>query len=138
MKKQILFSLLFAVAIFGSSCLTNGTDSNTSQVASSGTWRVSLFSDSGNNETSHFTGYNFTFSSGGVLTVTGNGTTKTGTWSVDNSSHKFNIDLGAKTTANAPFGELTDDWKILSNSETVITLGDDNSASNEFLTFTKN
>lgn len=136
--KKTIFSLLLVTAVVATSCLSGDTDSNTSQVVSSGTWRVTLFTDSGNDETSDFAGYSFTFSSGGTLTVVKNTTTKTGTWSVNSSSNKFNIDLGAKTAANEPFGELTDDWRILSSSETVIRLTDDNASSNEFLTFTKN
>jgi hypothetical protein len=138
MKTRILSSLLIAMTVFASSCLIGGSDSTTVQVVTSGTWKVTLFTDSGNDETSDFNGYTFTFTDGGTLTAVKNGITKTGTWSVNNSSNKFNIDLGAKVDSNKPLGELTDDWKILSNTETVIRLTDDNSSSNEFLTFTKN
>jgi hypothetical protein len=99
---------------------------------------VTLFTDSGNDETLNFSGYSFTFSSGGTATVIKNGVTKNGSWSVSSSSNKFNLDLGPKDISNQPFGELTDDWKILSSTATEIRLGDDNTASNEFLTFTKN
>ena len=138
MKTRILSSLLIAMAVLGSSCLIGGSDSTTGQVVTSGTWKVTLFTDSGNDETSDFAGYTFTFSDGGTLTAVKNGVTKTGTWSVNNTSNKFNIDLGQKIDTNKPLGELTDDWKILSNTETVIRLTDDNASSNEFLTFTKN
>ena len=138
MKTRFLSFLLAAIIVSASSCLTGSTDSNTGQIVSSGTWRVTLFTDSGNDETSDFNGYSFTFSDGGTITAVKNGVTKTGTWSISNSSSKFNIDLGAKVDANKPLGELTDDWKIISSSETVIRLTDDNSSSNEFLTFTKN
>ncbi len=112
--------------------------SDVSQVASSSTWRVTLFTDSGNDETTDFSGYSFTFSNSGTITALKNGVSKTGTWSVNTSSNKFIIDLGPKDNTNKPLGELTDDWKILSASSTEIRLGDDNTASNEFLTFTKN
>jgi hypothetical protein len=138
MKTRILSSLLIAMTVFASSCLTGGSDSTTGQVVTSGTWKVTLFTDSGNDETSDFAGYTFTFTDGGTLSAVKNGVTKTGTWSVNNSSNKFNIDLGPKIDSNKPLGELTDDWKILSNTETVIRLTDDNASSNEFLTFTKN
>ena len=138
MKTRILSSLLIAMTVFATSCINGGSDSNTGQVVTSGTWKVTLFTDSGNDETSDFAGYTFTFTDGGILTAVKNGITKTGTWSVNNSSNKFNIDLGPKVDSNKPLGELTDDWKILSNTETVIRLTDDNPASNEFLTFTKN
>ena len=112
--------------------------SGTQQLVTSGTWRVTLFTDSGNDETTDFTGYVFSFNNGGTLSAVKNAVTKTGSWSVNNSSGKLIIDLGPKVDANKPLGELTDDWKILSSSSSEIRLGDDNSASNEFLTFTKN
>lgn len=122
-----------------SSCTSRLDDnSNTAQVATSGTWKVTLFTDSGNDETSDFTGYTFTFNDNGTVSAVKNGTTQSGTWSVNTSSNKFNIDLGPKVDTNRPLGELTDDWKILSTSATEIRLTDDNAASNEFLTFTKN
>lgn len=139
MKTGIISSLLMMVIVFATSCLsTDSSDSNTSQVVTSGTWKVTLYTDSGNDETSDFAGYSFTFTDGGTLTVVKSGTTKTGTWSVSSSSNKFNINLGPKDNTNKPLGELTDDWKIISTSDTVIRLTDDNTTSNEFLTFTKN
>ncbi|OYW19043.1 MAG: hypothetical protein B7Z54_04750 [Sphingobacteriales bacterium 12-47-4] len=119
------------------SCTSRLDDnSNTSQVATSGSWRVTLFTDSGNDETTDFAGYTFTFNDNGTISAVKNGTTQSGTWLV--TSSKFNIDLGPKIDANKPLGELTDDWKILSSSNTEIRLTDDNASSNEFLTFTKN
>lgn len=137
--KTTALALLFAATLVFTSCDPSANvPANTGQVATSGTWRVTLFTDSGNNETSNYSGYTFSFSTGGTITAVKNGVTKTGTWSINTSSNKFNIDLGSKTQANHPLGELTDDWKILSATETEIRLGDDNTSSNEFLTFTKN
>lgn len=136
--KATILSLCLVITLAFSSCDTNNSiSSNPAQVASSGTWRVSLFTDSGNDETNNFSGYSFAFTSGGTLTVQKSGVSQNGTWSVSASSNKFNIDLGAKSGTN-PLGELTDDWNILSSSSTEIRLGDDNSSSNEFLTFSKN
>jgi hypothetical protein len=136
MKKIITF---FFVVILASSCERNATDGTAvSQAVTSGNWRVSHFSERGNDETSDFNGYSFLFNNDGSVSVTKNGITTSGTWSVGNSSRKFNIDLGPKIDANKPLGELTDDWQILSNSATEIRLTDDNSSSSEFLTFTKN
>jgi len=109
---------------------------NPNNVVVDGTWRVTLFTDSGNDETSDFSGYTFSFNSNGTVTATKSGTSQDGTWST--SSGKFNIDLGPKVDTNKPLGELTDDWKIISSSNTEIKLTDDNAASSEFLTFTKN
>jgi hypothetical protein len=139
MKTTLIFSFLVSIIIIASSCeRAGGTDASTSQVVASGSWKVILFTDSGNDETSDYTGYTFTFNSGGTLAAVKNGVTTNGTWSVNSSSGKFNISLGPKIDANKPLGELTDDWKILSNTTTMIRLTDDNASSNEFLTLTKN
>ncbi len=139
MKTLLFYSLLITIALNTISCQQSGSvDATTSQVVTSGNWRVSLFTDSGNDETADFAGYTFTFNSGGSLAVVKNGVTTTGSWSINSSSNKFNIDLGPKIASNKPLGELTDDWKILSNTTTEIRLADDNVTSNEFVTFSKN
>jgi hypothetical protein len=136
MKKQ--FSIAVIAILLFASCTSTNSSSNAGQVATSGSWRITLFTDSGNDETSDFSGYSFIFNTSGSVTAVKNGISQTGTWSVNTSSNKFNIDLGPKVDTNKPLGELTDDWKIISTSETVIQLEDDNSASNERVTFTKN
>lgn len=109
---------------------------NPNNVVVDGTWKVTLFTDSGNDETSDFSGYSFVFNNNGIVTATKSGASQNGTWST--GSNRFRIDLGPKADTNKPLGELTDDWKIISTSGTEIKLTDDNAASNEFLTFTKN
>ena len=141
MKRSIeLVILASAVLLFNEAC-TKNTDSgivnNVTPIVTNGTWRVSLFSERGVDETSDFTGYSFTFQSDGKLPVQlGGATVKQGTWSEDNSLGKLIIDLGVKDNTNKPLGELTDDWKIISSSNTEIKLKDD--SKNEVLTFTKN
>jgi len=136
MKNKILS--LCTLALFFVSCSNSNSDDTGSQqeIVSNGTWRVTLFTDSGNNETSDFNGYAFTFGPSGAITATKGSQTQNGTWSI--SSNDFNINLGPKVDSNKPLGELTDDWDIISISNTEIKLKDDNAASNEFLTFTKN
>ena len=145
MKPSMTPTMLLASFLFFQSCSQSSDDTlpqnqTTTQNATvnTGTWRVTLFTDSGNDETTDFNGYSFEFNSSGAVVATRNGTSKTGTWSLNSSSTKFIIGLGAKTDSNKPLGELTDDWKIISISTTEIRLTDDNPASNEFLTFTKN
>ena len=133
MKLKITAAII-SLLVLTASC-TRSLD-NPTNVVVDGTWKVTLFTDSGNDETSDFSGYTFTFNSNGTVTAIKSGVSKNGTWST--SSNKFNIDLGAKIDTNKPLGELTDDWKIISSSNTEIKLTDDNTASSEFLTFTKN
>jgi len=142
MKKSIYSLLLLSVLVITQSCSRSADDTNQTQVVTqnvtTGAWRVTLFTDSGNDETSDFSGYSFEFNSAGSVIATKNGTSQNGTWSINSSATKFIIDLGPKTDSNKPLGELTDDWKIISASANEIKLTDDNAASNEFLTFTRN
>ena len=139
MKRLILISILVKAMMIPVACTSgSNTSVNTGQEVSSGTWRVTLFTDSGNDETSNFSGFTFTFISGGTLTAIKSGITKNGTWSVNISSNKFNIDLGVKDNTNKPLGDLTNDWQIISSSAIEVKLKDNNTSSNEFVTFTKN
>lgn len=136
--KSLIIAPLLAFLFFNTSC-TPGLDSpSVGNIDTTGTWRVSLFTDNGTNETIDFAGYSFSFNGNGTVSATKSGTTQNGTWSLSAGSGKFNIDLGPKTNANKPLGELTDDWKIIVTSFSEIKLKDDNTTSTEFLTFTKN
>ncbi len=137
--KATLFFIVAALAFIFPSCTRdNGNEDQVTNTVTTGAWRVTLFTDSGNDETSDFNGYSFTFRTNGVLFVSSGAISQEGTWSFNSSSAKLIIDLGPKTDANKPLGELTDDWRITSYSDTEIQLADDNAASNEFLTFTRN
>ena len=99
----------------------------------SGTWRITSYIDSGNDETNDFNGYNFTFSTNGTLTATNGTTTYTGTWSVTDSSNSsddsndeddidFNIFFPAPESND--FEDLNDDWDIVSHNDTMLSLID--------------
>ncbi|MEJ0107162.1 MAG: hypothetical protein WDO19_33565 [Bacteroidota bacterium] len=132
-RRFILLVLPFFIFLF--SCHKSDDNNNSNTDISQGKWKVSLFTDSGNDETSDFSGYSFTFASGGVLTAQKGATLQAGTWS---RGSDFTIDLGDKSDSNKPLGELTDNWKIISITSSEIKLMDDNASSGEFLTFTKN
>ena len=139
MKKIFFSALIVSMIIFITACDHGAnTTTTTSQVVASGSWKISLFTDSGNDETADFNGYNFVFNIDGTLSAIKNGITQAGSWIVNESSKKFNINLGPKDNSNQPLGELTDDWLILSRTNTEIRLTDNNPSRNEFLTFVKN
>lgn len=132
-------------AILLSACILSCSkdDKNTTptvdrEAPTTGTWRVTQFTEHGNNETSDFNGYTFTFDSNGSVTASLNSTNRHGTWSINNSATEFTLDFGAKSDANKPLGELTDDWEIISITNTAIKLKEDNDASGEVLTFNQN
>lgn len=110
-----------------------------------GDWEITLFIDSGNEETNHFNGYTFDFQDNGSLVAQNGLMTREGIWNIttdnsgdddDQSDLDFNIQFGG----NDDFEELDDDWDIVSQSNTKIELIDisGGNGGTDFLTFEKN
>ena len=154
MKKFFLIPLLFGVFMLNvASTCSNDDDSNddddnnsssaiitqTQNTFVNGSWRVTLFSEDGSNQTSQFLNYDFVFGTNGSLTAENGSTTMNGTWTTgtDDSTPKFIINFSA---TNGPFEEISEDWQILNASATRVELkhvsrGD---GSIDMLTFEKN
>ena len=118
---------------------TNSNDDTTPSgapviVNDNGAWRVSYYFDKDKEETSDFSGYRFTFREDGVLEITRDGSTSSGTWKViqDDNRQKLVINTG---TAVKPLSDLTDDWIIIEQSTGRIRLEDDNDEHLEELHF---
>jgi hypothetical protein len=150
MKRFSIYALLAFLFIINTASMCSSDDSpstNQSQVidlASSGTWRITLYNDSGVVETSKFTGFNFTFGASNVVTATGNGLSYSGTWSVTDSNSTDDsiddLDFNISFTSPVDFADLTDDWDIVSKSSTKIELIDvsGGNGGTDYLTFEKN
>lgn len=161
MKKGFYFGVLVMLgfSLMSSMCSNDddgGNPSNNTQqiaqiesTAESGSWRITNFNDSGQNETSDFTGYAFTFNSDGSLIATNGSDSLTGTWSVTNDSNSsddsssdddidFNIFFPVPESNN--FEDLNDDWDITSVSSTKIELIDisGGNGGTDILVFEKN
>ncbi|MAD96817.1 MAG: hypothetical protein CMB99_05745 [Flavobacteriaceae bacterium] len=142
--------LLSAILFSACSSDDDSSSDNSQQIAQvegiveASTWRITNFNDSGQDETSDFTGYSFTFASNGTLTASNGTTTLDGTWSITNDSSssssndiEFNIFFPVPDTND--FEDLNDDWDIVSTSATKIELIDDSDGgSTDRLTFEKN
>jgi hypothetical protein len=106
-------------------------------ILTSGTWRVSYFSEDGVDDTSNYLGYVFTFNSNFSTQIVKNAVTTSGTWSnyMDSGDNKLNLTFGSSNLE-----ELVEDWNVLEYSQTVIRLkhisGGDGSI--DYLYFTKN
>ena len=156
MKIRILKIVVIAISIVMTSACSSddNNDSNNnsanqvadaSQVAQSGTWRISKFIDSGTDETSDFAGYEFSFNSDGTLVATKNNSTVNGTWSVTSSSSSssssgdidFNISFAVNPDSD--FDDLIDDWDVveITNSKIELTDVSGGNGGTDFLTFTK-
>ncbi len=146
------FMFLFIVAIVSSCSDEDDTIVNNSvdptpviNIVNNGTWRVTLYEDSSVDETSNFTGYNFSFAAGNILSATNGTNTYTGTWSVtsDNSlddSPSNDLDFNIAFSAPANFAELTEDWNIISYTTTKIQLihVSGGGGGTDYITFEKN
>jgi hypothetical protein len=150
-QKTKISILAFALSLFTIVSCNKNDDSpnnniqNTVQTnVQSGTWRITKFIDSGTDETNHFTGYNFTFNSSGVLNANNGTNNYNGTWSIldsnssDDSQDDLDFNLNFNLTNN--FEDLNDDWDFISQSATKIELIDvsGGNGGTDYLTYEKN
>lgn len=147
--------LLAIVAITFASCSKNETTSdpiadlttNTNMVAQSD-WKITQYTDSGNDETSDYTTYSFSFKTDGTFIAVSTDGTFNGTWALaaasttpddsgddvgDDKFSKFTITI----TGNKKMDHLSHKWLVEKITATEIWLRDDNLASNENLRFGK-
>lgn len=118
------------------------TAQETSNTAQNGIWRITYFFDTDTDETSNFTGYNFSFNGDGSVAAVNGSATVTGTWSVTGgSSSSSDDDHFVLLFASPPeFADLSDDWSIVSVNNTKIELIDvsGGNGGTDYLTFEKN
>jgi hypothetical protein len=116
---------------------SNSGATNAPNILKQGNWRITLYNDSGKDETSYFTGYTFTFVNGVVNAVAGSSSVS-GTYATkfDDSKNKLVLNFAA----TSPFDELNDDWHIVEETNTKIRLQDVSGGNGEtdLLTFEKN
>nr|WP_315176631.1 hypothetical protein [uncultured Flavobacterium sp.] len=143
--------LLLIIAMLFFSCSSDDSNSNSTNsvdsvvsIVKSGTWKITYYFDTDKEETSNFSGYNFTFANNGVLTASNGTLTQTGTWSITDSNSSddsiSDLDFNVGFSSPATFAELTDDWEIIEKTATVIKLKDVSGGNGgiDYLTFTKN
>lgn len=120
------------------------TQTNIENNLESGTWRITKFIDSGNDETAHFNGYNFTFKADGTLLASNGINTYNGTWSItdsnSNDDSQDDLDFNINFNLTNDFEDLNDDWDFISQNETKIELNDvsGGGGGTDYLTFNKN
>jgi heat shock protein HslJ len=61
-----------------------------------GTWRVTYYSDHGQEETDHFTGYDFTFGADDLLSATDGSNTYTGAWTLSTNKPRMKPQRSAR------------------------------------------
>lgn len=155
MKKVSFYSMLACLFLLNTASMCSSDDDSSSATTdptpvittvTQGTWRVTYYFDTDSDETSDFSGYNFTFGTSNVLTATNGTNTYTGSWSVtsDDSSDDDNpssdLDFNILFASPADFADLSDDWDIVSRTDTKIELIDvsGGNGGTDYLTFEKN
>jgi hypothetical protein len=155
MKKVSFYSMLACVFLLNTASMCSSDDDNSTSTTdptpvintvTQGTWRVTYYFDTDSDETSDFSGYNFAFGTSNVLTATNGTNTYTGSWSVtsDDSSGDDNpsgdLDFNILFASPADFADLSDDWDIVSRTDTKIELIDvsGGNGGTDYLTFEKN
>lgn len=152
MKRKAIFAMLVGGLFFTTACSSDddSSSSNTTvdevvDTVTAGTWRITSYIDSGEDETADFSGYNFTFGSTNVLTATNGTNTYEGVWTVtdDDStddSPSNDIDFDIFFSSPATFADLSDDWDIIERTSTKVRLVDvsGGDGGTDYLTFEKN
>jgi hypothetical protein len=143
--KLLKVSVFLLVGLFA--CSDDNSASKQDEIKDtviSGTWRITYYWDTDKEETSKFSGYNFTFGSNGVLTAVKSSTTITGSWSITDSNSNDDslndLDFNILFSAPADFADLSDDWDIQEYTSTQIKLIDvsGGNGGTDYLTFQKN
>ncbi len=115
-------------------CNPMPTPASLSDVITTGTWHVS-YCYYGNDTTSLYTGYNFTFNDNGNVTVVKNATTIDGDWDINNGTQP-RLDLHFDGSA---LHDLETNWDVLEFTSTYIRLRESSGGSSQYyMSFTRN
>ena len=130
MKKLKLISILSLLFVLNVASMCSDDDdtstqvSNPTEIASTladGQWIVTLYKENDVVQTSNYSGYNFTFGTDSALSATNGTTTQSGDWSTYADSGYTKLDM-MFTALDGPFGEISEDWNVISRTATKIEL----------------
>lgn len=155
MKNYVIYLGIFMCNLFLlSSCEKDNDDSDVTMmdvvaiksVVSSGEWRITYYFDTDKDETQDYTGFVFSFNSDGGLEATNGDVSHSGVWSVTNSDNSNDdnsdgndVHFNILYAAPEKFEELSEDWHIITYSDTKIELIDvsGGNGGTDYLTFEK-
>lgn len=117
--------------------ITNEFERITS-VLSEGTWEVTKLIDDNDDRTIAFESFTFTFNQDGTVVSETDLFSETGTWFYKSTSQDGE-QLVLEFSDITPFDEISDDWEIVSltNSQVELTDTGDTQGDTDFLVFTK-
>lgn len=143
MKKVLNILVLFSAITFASCSKDDDNDPSgpSAEVATSlkqGTWSITSYSDNGVDKTADYSSFDFTFEASGAVSATNSILTATGTWKTQRDDGKHELDI--EFNSPALFEPINEDWEIVSQNATQVSLKDVKDAGTEtdLLVFTKN
>jgi len=138
--------LLILSVIFMASCSSDDDSGDVNNfefdeietIISQGTWMVTNYTEGETNQTASFESFIFTFKEDGTVSAENDLFAENGTWAYDGNSteeERFKLQFGQTT----PFDLITENWIILSLTDTQVELmvTNGNTGEPETLTFTK-
>jgi hypothetical protein len=136
MRKINYFTAAFVCLALVTSCKKednshdNSGSSNSPSITSiitSGSWSVSYHHVGSDDHTTDFSGYTFTFSTGGTMTAVHSGDITNGTWSRDDSHNEIHFSIGS----SSPLSDLSSGWSVVSSTSSKMVFRDDGNSSEE-------
>lgn len=130
--KATLYSLAL-LALLGACTKWQSNQKQITNISTDGTWIISSYIDDGDDETSDYSSFRFNFLEEGVLNATdllsSNPIPYVGTWSITDSNSNDDdslddLDFNINFTVSNQLDDLSDDWDIISYTETEIKLID--------------
>jgi hypothetical protein len=109
---------------------------NISTTLQDGSWKITYFIDSTENETNHFTGYGFQFGSDQTVNAAKDSVTISGEWHTGDDDDLTNLIIEFEDIPD--FKDLNADWDAYELTDTLIKLRDFDNLGNDYLTFQKN
>lgn len=138
MNKMLLYPFLFGIFLLNVAGTCCADDPDVLSIAKNdwiqlkaiireGTWEVTYFVDKNSNQTSQFSGYNFTFGMNEILTSDDDSNTFTGNWSIvklnnidDNPDN--DLDFAISFSSSETLMELSKHWDVTEITETKVRL----------------
>lgn len=116
--KLFIFTL---VSVFFAGCAKDEVDKPLTDQLKDNTWYVSYYLDSGEDETTNFSGYSISFGDNMLITATKGGASYTGTWFLSDNSSNVNIVM----MNTSDYSEnLSNDWIVTERTNDVLKLKD--------------
>lgn len=132
-RKHFAFFLSVCVCIFLSSCTPSRQEylSSTKEIISTGKWTIQYFY-SGQNQTSSFSNYQFSFQNNGIVICNMDSTTISGSWSIVHDLNNNDVLQMNINSQQSTLMQLNSSWNVTDKTMSEIGMKDAQSAQLQF------